>query len=63
MMKIMILLSVVKFYKPILTKYYVLDILETNNIVDLLAEYLIFQKSSQADTKIYRSKIKRTIIL
>lgn len=43
MMKIMILLSVVKFYKPILTKYYVLDILETNNIVDLLAEYLIFQ--------------------
>ena len=43
MMTIMILLSVVKFYKPILTKYYVLDILETNNIVDLLAEYLIFQ--------------------
>ena len=51
MMKIMILLSVVKFYKPILTRYCILDILKTNNIVDLLAEYLIFQKSSQADTK------------
>ena len=51
MMTIMILLSVVKFYSHMLTKYYILDILETNNIVDLLAEYLIFQKSSQADTK------------
>ena len=58
MMKIMILLSVVKFYKPILTRYCILDILKTNNIVDLLAEYLIFQKSSQADTKYTDQKLK-----
>lgn len=58
MMTIMILLSVVKFYKPILTKYYVLDILETNNIVDLLAEYLIFQNLPQLIQKYTDQKLK-----
>lgn len=58
MMKIMILLSVVKFYKPILTKYYVLDILETNNIVDLLAEYLIFQNLPKLIQKYTDQKLK-----
>jgi hypothetical protein len=58
MMTIMILLSVVKFYKPILTKYYVLDILETNNIVDLLAEYLIFQNLPKLIQKYTDQKLK-----
>lgn len=58
MMKIMILLSVVKFYKPILTKYCILDILETNNIVDLLAEYLIFQNLPKLIQKYTDQKLK-----
>lgn len=58
MMTITILLSVVKFYKPILTKYYVLDILETNNIVDLLAEYLIFQNLPKLIQKYTDQKLK-----
>lgn len=58
MMTIMILLSVVKFYKPILTKYHVLDILETNNIVDLLAEYLIFQNLPKLIQKYTDQKLK-----
>lgn len=58
MMKIMILLSVVKFYKPILTRYCILDILETNNIVDLLAEYLIFQNLPKLIQKYTDQKLK-----
>ena len=58
MMTIMILLSVVKFYKPILTKYRTLDILETNNIVDLLAEYLIFQNLPKLIQKYTDQKLK-----
>lgn len=58
MMTIMILLSVVKFYKPILTKYCTLDILETNNIVDLLAEYLIFQNLPKLIQKYTDQKLK-----
>ena len=58
MMTIMILLSVVKFYKPILTKYCILDILETNNIVDLLAEYLIFQNLPKLIQKYTDQKLK-----
>jgi hypothetical protein len=58
MMTIMILLSVVKFYKPILTRYCILDILETNNIVDLLAEYLIFQNLPKLIQKYTDQKLK-----
>lgn len=58
MMTIMILLSVVKFYSHMLTKYYILDILETNNIVDLLAEYLIFQNLPKLIQKYTDQKLK-----
>ena len=58
MMTIMILLSVVKFYSHMLTKYYTLDILETNNIVDLLAEYLIFQNLPKLIQKYTDQKLK-----